>query len=1261
MWKEITEFIQSNMLPCLIIGDFNEVLRAKERGSLLLSQTGVTNFKQFVQESHLLEIPSTCGGFTWFRSNSKSILDRLFVHSEWISKFPALKVTLLQRGLSDHCPLLVHSKELNWGPKPFRFQNCWLTDPRCLKIVNNVWQKSAALHTVEKLREVKKQLKTWNHDEFGNIDSSIKRLEEEIQKLDRINNLRDLDDQELEERKKAQSELWMWIKRKEMYWAQNSRITWLKEGDRNTKFFHAIASNKRRKNFIASIDIGGQIIDEPSRIKFEATAFFKSIFKEEHVRRPVFENLNFKHVSQEQASQLTLPFSCEEIDSAVASCSVDKAPGPDGFNFKFIKSAWEIVKHDIYEIVHNFWASAHLPKGCNTAYITLIPKVENPTSLKDYRPISMVGSIYKIIAKVMARRLQKVVNSLIGPLQSSYIEGRQILDGALVAGEVIDSYKKSGNEAILFKLDFHKAYDSISWSFLKWTLEQMKFPPKWCEWIMTCVTTASASILINGSPCTPFKLKRGLRQGDPLSPFLFVLIGEVLNQVIAKAVEKGLWSGVEVCKNGLKVTHLQYADDTLIFSEAKMESLKNIKKALILFHLASGLQVNFHKSSIIGMNTSKEWILEAASSLLCKIGNIPFTYLGLPIGGNLSRLQAWDPIIDKISHKLASWKGKMLSIGGRITLIKSSLANLPLYYMSLFSIPKGVVEKMNKITRQFLWSGSMEKRSLPLVAWNIIQLPKSLGGLSIGNIIHKNIAMLSKWIWRFLQDPSPFWCAVIREKYKYAPNISILDLDVPKFGGPWRHICAAILHHTNAKSILCNGIRKNIGRGSQTRFWLDPWLSSTPLKSDFPRLFAISINPNATVDSYGFWEGFNWVWTFSWKREFRPQDRSEKKRLDMRLQQVHPSQEARDQLVWAHTKAGNFSTKSITLELDKMHPPVIHDAIKGVWKGLVPHRIEVFVWLALMGKINTRSKLAGIGIINAENNLCPLCLMEPETSDHLLLHCSVSSKLWSWWLNLWQVKWVFPSSLREAFTQWYWPKKVSFFSKVWSTIFFIMLWSIWKERNKRVFSNTASSIKDMKELVLLRLGWWISGWKEKFPYSPCDIMRNPASLQWRGNQMTDSHKLSSKEDIIWQPPSSHVFKWNVDASVQPFGSRSAIGGVLRNQKGNFRCLFSSPIPYMEINCAEILAIHKAIMISLSSDMVKGAKLILESDSANAVLWSNDDKGGPWNMNFHLNFIRNARKNGLDITIVHRGRGANYVADSLAKQGLLRREEFIAWL
>ena len=206
----------------------------------------------------------------------------------------------------------------------------------------------------------------------------------------------------------------------------------------------------------------------------------------------------------------------------------------------------------------------------------------------------------------------------------------------------------------------------------------------------------------------------------------------------------------------MKISHLQYANDTVIVCPPKMESLQNVKKTLILFHLASGLQVNFYKSSIMGLNVTDKWLDDAAKNLLCKKGSLPFMYLGLPIGGSSSAISSWDPVIRKMENKLATWRGRLLSIGGCLTLIKSSMSSLPLYYMSLFPVPQGVIKKITAIQRQFLWSGSLDKNSMSLVKWETIQLPKNLGGLSIGNLLHKNTSLLFKWLWRFSASPIHF-------------------------------------------------------------------------------------------------------------------------------------------------------------------------------------------------------------------------------------------------------------------------------------------------------------------------------------------------------------------------------------------------------------------------------------------------------------------------------------------------------------------------
>lgn len=433
-------------------------------------------------------------------------------------------------------------------------------------------------------------------------------------------------------------------------------------------------------------------MESPDEIRKAATDYFKNFFTEKHSKRPTFDNLNFKNLSHDQAHSLTLPFSKEEIDAAVSSCASDKAPGPDGLNFRFIKSAWEIIKPDIYSMVEKFWESATLPHGSNVAFISLIPKKDFPNGFHDYRPISMVGCLYKIIAKLLARRIQLVIGSVISPFQSSFVKGRQILDGALIASEIIDSCKKKKLPAVILKLDFHKAFDSVSWNFLEWSLSQMGFPLQWVKWIKACVNSASASILVNGSPTPPIKHQKGLRQGDPLSPFLFDIIAESLHLLFEKATSHHLWEGIEIAPGGLKISHLQYADDTIIFCPPNLEFLQNVKKTLILFHLASGLQVNFSKSSIMGINVPDHLLDTMAENLLCARGSLPFLYLGLPIGGSTSQLSTWDPIIQKVEKKLASWRGKVLSLGGRLTLLKSSLASLPLYYMSLFPVPQGIIK-----------------------------------------------------------------------------------------------------------------------------------------------------------------------------------------------------------------------------------------------------------------------------------------------------------------------------------------------------------------------------------------------------------------------------------------------------------------------------------------------------------------------------------------------------------------------------------------
>lgn len=203
---------------------------------------------------------------------------------------------------------------------------------------------------LEKLKTVKADLKKWKACSFGHIEGNITALETKIHDLDTTSNERILNPDELNERKTDQMELWTWMKRRETYWAHNLREKWIKEGDRNTKYFHTLASIRKKRNSIEALTVGGTTIDNPDDIKKEACAYFKNIFREEFVKRPTFNNLAFNRVSEEDCTTLTAPFSHEEVDEVVASCDSQKAPGPDGFNFSFIKkcmgnNTWRCLRH----------------------------------------------------------------------------------------------------------------------------------------------------------------------------------------------------------------------------------------------------------------------------------------------------------------------------------------------------------------------------------------------------------------------------------------------------------------------------------------------------------------------------------------------------------------------------------------------------------------------------------------------------------------------------------------------------------------------------------------------------------------------------------------------------------------------------------------------------------------------------------------------------------------------------------------------------
>ncbi|GKV09172.1 hypothetical protein SLEP1_g20714 [Rubroshorea leprosula] len=608
LWEELQNLISNRKGNWCLGGDFNTVRSSRERAGCNGMSREMKDFDSFITESGLVDLPMAGRKYTWYNANGMSRIDRFLVSEDWLLRWCDVKQWGLERTVSDHCLVLLKYERVDWGPNPFKFFYAWLQDPG---------------------------------NSGTEVDRKIMEAERVIAQLDERGENVQLSPSDIEKRRSSFLELWKNLKLKENMWQQKSRLMWLKEGDANTKFFHRCVKGRWRKNEINSIQINGEQHKGVGEIKEKMVGYLEQLFTKDRWQRPKLDGISFRQIDGADNESLMAAFSEEEIKNAVWDCESSKTPGPDGFNLKFVKCMWEDIKTEIAGFIREFQEQGRLVRGSNASFITLIPKVENPHKIEEYRPISLIGIMYKIIVKLLANRLRKVLDKIIGEQQMAFIEGRQLVDGVVIANEVIDEAKRKKKRSFLFKVDFEKAYDKVCWDFLDYMLMRMGFCNTWRMWIHECLQSSTISVLVNGSPSKQFSVSKGLRQGDPLSPFLFLIVAEGLNGLMSSAVEKELYKGVTVGKDAVMITHLQFTDDTIFFGEATENNIMVIKSIMRTFELISGLKINLQKSQLMGINVEDGWGSKMAYRLCCKKGEFPFKYLGIPIGGSHRRLTMW--------------------------------------------------------------------------------------------------------------------------------------------------------------------------------------------------------------------------------------------------------------------------------------------------------------------------------------------------------------------------------------------------------------------------------------------------------------------------------------------------------------------------------------------------------------------------------------------------------------------------------------------
>lgn len=524
-------------------------------------------------------------------------LDRLLTNNVSVASYPHALATFHPPNFSDHSPgILDLSFSLpQAGTKPFKFPNYLTKHPGFAQLMQDAWtQTGNVCQTLDqlcwKLKLIKRDLKLLNKNNYSKIQDRVSETNSLLQ-LAQVNSLQSPSTMTFQVEHDLHQK-WIFLRMiEEMYFRQKSRINWLKEGDLNTTFFHRICQIRASYNAIrVLLSPARRWLTDPQEISDLAVQHFQSVLGPRNYSPPPlftspswFQTLMEYSCSMEIAAQVLILPTTDEIKSTLFKLNANKASGPDGFTSGFFKASWDTVGNEVVSAIKNFFASLFLPSTANATILTLVPKFPGATKITDFRPISCLNTIYKVISRLMVKRLKPMLPSFILPSQTAFVKGRLLVENTTLVGELVNGYHRNkGSKKITIKVDIAKAFDTLSWEFLFSCLDGIQLPARFIRLLKACVCTPSYMIGYYGLVHGYFKGKRGLRQGDPLSPYLFVIAMNSLSHMLNQAARQNKFKYHSNCAQ-TKLTHLSFADDLLIFIDGSLESVQQVLQVLTEF------------------------------------------------------------------------------------------------------------------------------------------------------------------------------------------------------------------------------------------------------------------------------------------------------------------------------------------------------------------------------------------------------------------------------------------------------------------------------------------------------------------------------------------------------------------------------------------------------------------------------------------------------------------------------------------------------
>lgn len=481
----------------------------------------------------------------------------------------------------------------------------------------------------------------------------------------------------------------------------------------------------------------------------------------------------------------------------------------------------------------------------------------------------------------------------------------------------------------------------------------------------------------------------------------------------------------------------------------------NLKWVLTCFEQVSGMRINFDKSEMIPLNLDPDEITNLGEILGCPIGKFPIKYLGVPLHVEKLSREDLQPLLDKILKRIAGWRGKLLSYKGRLTLIKTCLASIPVYLLSFFKFPKWALDMINSQMANCLWNDYEGHRKIHLANWQMVCMKQEFGGLGIPNLHDLNICLLGSLVKRYMAGEGKIWKFFVDFKYlKTAPNIFCgKTLGTSQF---WKGVMWA------AKAVKM-GSRWIVGEGAKIRFWEDSWFGTSPLTIQFWDLYCICREQCNTIQQV--WDGQ--TLRISFRRVFDDQMMLKWFELEEIARSIVLTENC-DSLVWQYEASGQYSSSSLYTVINfRGVTPVF---LPAVWKITVPPRVHVFLWLLFYNKLMTRDNLLKRNLKKPED--CVFCSCK-ESICHLFFECVVAQEIWTMVSCL--LGRTVGGNIESVASLWVAGKQLDHVNTICSAV----LWAIWKFRNNMIFNGVPwISVKQIWWLVLRLVKKWKVIYKE---------------------------------------------------------------------------------------------------------------------------------------------------------------------------------------